>query len=266
MIYVVLGMHKSGTTLVSQLLHASGINMGNFNTDLSYNRGNVYERHETQDINRDLLRGYLIPPLGTMLKRPRYDKAGYKFNSDSLAIVRYSSFMNTFPLKSEERRMMKVITDCEQKYKDWGFKDPRTCITYPCWKKVLPNHRVIVVFRSCSQLLSRYKLRGLGRFNLPKLFRLMHTWTIYNYSVITSIEKSGTSVLVVSYEELMNGETELERLSKFVRKPLIDMRDSLKYRKRSPQITRLPFLVYPLLPLLPANPQYIYNTLNNMRV
>jgi hypothetical protein len=28
MIYVVLGMHKSGTTLVSQLLHQSGISMG----------------------------------------------------------------------------------------------------------------------------------------------------------------------------------------------------------------------------------------------
>lgn len=33
MIYIVLGMHKSGTTLVASLLYKSGVNMGHDITD-----------------------------------------------------------------------------------------------------------------------------------------------------------------------------------------------------------------------------------------
>ena len=53
MIYIILGMHKSGTTLISQILHKSGINMGNFNEDVSYDQGNKYERPASQKINRE---------------------------------------------------------------------------------------------------------------------------------------------------------------------------------------------------------------------
>ena len=43
-IYVVLGMHKSGTTLISQILHHSGVNMGGaeIETSRSYDEGNKY--------------------------------------------------------------------------------------------------------------------------------------------------------------------------------------------------------------------------------
>ena len=36
MIYIVLGMHKSGTSLVARTLHASGVDMGEFNDSLDY--------------------------------------------------------------------------------------------------------------------------------------------------------------------------------------------------------------------------------------
>lgn len=48
MIFVVLGMHKSGTTLVSQILHHSGIPMGDgFDENVTYDGGNKYEREST---------------------------------------------------------------------------------------------------------------------------------------------------------------------------------------------------------------------------
>ncbi len=46
MIYVIFGMHKSGTTLVAEMLHKSGINMGDFDESVSYDIGNQYERNE----------------------------------------------------------------------------------------------------------------------------------------------------------------------------------------------------------------------------
>ena len=63
MIYVVLGMHKSGTTLVAKMLHASGINMGeSIDESADYSAGNHYERQSTAELNHVLLEGCLTPP------------------------------------------------------------------------------------------------------------------------------------------------------------------------------------------------------------
>jgi len=56
MIYIVLGMHKSGTTLVAEMLHKSGIQMiGDHDGDPSYDKGNKYERVSTANLNKDIL-------------------------------------------------------------------------------------------------------------------------------------------------------------------------------------------------------------------
>jgi hypothetical protein len=52
MICVFLSMHKSGTTLVSEILHHSGINMGDdIDEHVSYDRGNKYEHESTLGLN-----------------------------------------------------------------------------------------------------------------------------------------------------------------------------------------------------------------------
>src|SRR5687767_9519465 len=56
MIYVILGMHKSGTTLVAKALHRSGIPMVDAeDTSRSYRDGNHYERESFNEVNYDLL-------------------------------------------------------------------------------------------------------------------------------------------------------------------------------------------------------------------
>ena len=56
MIHVVLGMHKSGTTLVSELLHHAGIDMVDAaDPDTSYDHGNKWERDSTKQVNHAIL-------------------------------------------------------------------------------------------------------------------------------------------------------------------------------------------------------------------
>lgn len=55
MIYVIMGMHKSGTSLIAETLHKSGINMGYFDEQLSYDEANHYERWHTSELNHYLL-------------------------------------------------------------------------------------------------------------------------------------------------------------------------------------------------------------------
>jgi hypothetical protein len=54
-ICVVLGMHKSGTTLVSEILHHSGIRMVENDSVESYDHGNHFEREDTNQFNKRLL-------------------------------------------------------------------------------------------------------------------------------------------------------------------------------------------------------------------
>ena len=56
MVHVVLGMHKSGTTLVSQMLHQSGIAMvEEADAAAGYDDGNQWEREATKLVNHTLL-------------------------------------------------------------------------------------------------------------------------------------------------------------------------------------------------------------------
>jgi len=55
MIYVILGMHKSGTTLVSSLLHNADINMIEDTAEQDYDKGGYYERESTLQLNYDIL-------------------------------------------------------------------------------------------------------------------------------------------------------------------------------------------------------------------
>lgn len=262
MIYIVLGMHKSGTTVVSQMLHQSGINMGKFAAGLGYDDDNKYERHETQDLNRQILHGYLIPPLDYLLKRPfrhDYDQAGYRRNRDSVALVRHRALRRRLAPSAE---METLINQYEAAYTDWGFKDPRTCLTYPAWQPLLPPHRIIIVYRHFNELLRRYRVTNR---NLPRLFRVLHGWTLYNKAILAVTQETAVPTITLNYERLMQGEEEYQRLNTFVGQSLIDARNPDLYRNRVSTSDAMPPMAHWLLPFLPADPRKIYQQLETQR-
>jgi hypothetical protein len=264
MIYVVLGMHKSGTTLVSQILHHSGINMGEFRSGLGYDDGNKYERLDTQMLNRQILHGYLIPSLEYLLKRPfrsTHDRAGYRRNQDSVALVRYRALRRDLEHKAPTQ-IQSLINQCEATYTDWGFKDPRTCLTYRAWQQHLPPHRVIVVYRHYNELLRRYRV---SKYNMPLLFRVLNSWAMYNMVIFQALADTAVPAITLSYEKLMQGETEFQRLKSFVGRDLVDVRDLSLYRNRVPDTNDLPAAAHWMLPFLPADPRQIYQLLEIQR-
>jgi hypothetical protein len=264
MIYVILGMHKSGTTLIAQMLHESGIDMGDFNHELGYDEDNKYERHSTQELNRSLLDGYLIPSLSGLVRRwgrPEYDRAGYRKNSDSLALVRYKALKRKL-VAERDQRINELIQACNHTHADWGFKDPRTCLTYPAWQHCLPDHRLIVVYRSYVQLVHRYLKKSQ---NFPKLFRILHSWTTHNMAILEHLNCSSAPAIILNYERMMSGDEEYQRLVTFLDRPLIDSRDPNLYRNREQEkVPQLAMVKY-LLPFLPAQPQRIFQALEEKR-
>jgi hypothetical protein len=202
-IYVVLGMHKSGTTLVSRMLHHGGVNMDEeIDPAVPYDRGGFYERQAVLALNNEIL--------GTEslflhdLRRPDRLEAGPDLR----------------------RRMAAVVRDCEERHVMWGFKEPRTCLTYPLWAEVLPPHRIIAVYRDPREIWPRFAFGALhrGQWRPRSAWRFLLRWCEYNEGVLDALRTTPGEHLVLSYDRLMGGDAELHRLRAYTGLDLPDQR------------------------------------------
>lgn len=220
MIYVVLGMHKSGTTLAAQILHHSGINMGeNLENGASYDQGNQYERESTWRLNEDILRAH------------------YQRSID----IRLPANLQLSP--SQRDRMRQIIASANQQYTHWGFKDPRTCLVYPLWASELPEHRLIVIYRDPTEPWPRYRPRhARNRYREPFVaWRYLQSWCEHNLKILSYLKETTQPYIVLDYQQLVTTQAEFERLQQFLEMPLVDRRRPSLYRNRPQSYPALSF-------------------------
>lgn len=173
MIVIVMGMSKSGTTLVSKTLHESGINMSPGKTG-NYNQS----KYEDPKIIKILLK---------------------MFNSDRLKSLYVPQ--NIIINQEIENEFKKYI---ESKTGDWGFKQPWITLCYEEIKRFLPkNHIAIGIKRSFEGLLNHWHKRG-------KKVDVDHLRLVQNIYNIKMIEYG---IPVLSFEKFLeNGPVELEKI------------------------------------------------------
>ena len=125
---IVLGMHRSGTSAVANILHCIGISMGQkFLEADQFNPDGYYEDEAFVGINKGIIENsggtWYTPPSISEIQ-----EGGKKFEDSISATVK------------KKRRL--------SANKSWGWKDPRNCLT--CWSYVhaVPDARFIVVVRT----------------------------------------------------------------------------------------------------------------------
>lgn len=206
MMYVVLGMHKSGTSLVSQILHRSGIHMGDgFEEGGSYDDGNQWERRDAFLINLSL--------------------CGAR-EEDYFSLDHYRILNGDLP-EATESAMRRMIDRREGTGTDWGFKEPLTCLTYALWKRALPSHKIVAVYRSPVEVINHY---GGSPRRPGRAWKALRAWSNYNRGMMGAVSESGTRSILIRYEDLMRGEHEFSRLQNFLGRKLIDVRNPSQYR------------------------------------
>lgn len=177
-VYAILGMHRSGTSLIANILHASGISMGeNFLPPDELNNHGYYEDNGFLWINKGLLEhcggSWYEPPPTRLLKMSR------KFTN---------AFLKAFSARNSEASG-----------RSWGWKDPRNSLT--CWffHKCAPEVRYIVVRRNkidvVESLLNGHPTLGA---NWSKLYDM------YESSMNSFLRKYKYDYVEVDYDEMVN--------------------------------------------------------------
>jgi len=200
---IILGMHKSGTTLVSRILHASGINMGDFQLSMDYNAGHHFERTESLKINNEML--------------------GDQWSKSLNIPIDYEEVSNQI-----KKKMERLVLELDKRHVAWGIKDPRMAITYTDWQPYLDKHFVIIIFRNPYEILRHYRTA----YSLSR-WKTLFLWNAYNAMIIRSIEHVGKDrYFILNYKDLMDSDIALEGMENFLQIPLQDERKKKLYRSK----------------------------------
>lgn len=177
---VVLGMHRSGTSLVAEMVHRWGGATGSNDQLLDgdeWNARGYFEHVPLLELNDELLHA----AGGSWRAPPAQTEAIEKLADDS----------------EFSRRARELIAEFEVRGAPWFWKDPRLPALLPFWEKFWPDPAYIVPVRQPLHIA-----RSLaGRDALSPAAALL-LWQ-YSMLAIMSHVQGKAQTLFVSYEELL---------------------------------------------------------------
>ena len=135
-VLIVAGMHRSGTSLISQWLYRCGLNIGD---DLvGAEVGNLDGHYEDRDF---------VKPHESILQSHGLDSTGL------------IPELVTNIGKNDLKKIRQVLLIKNDDSLQWGWKDPRTCLFLPAYSQLLPQAFYVIIIRdylsTVTSLLNR---------------------------------------------------------------------------------------------------------------
>jgi GT2 family glycosyltransferase/glycosyltransferase involved in cell wall biosynthesis len=114
------------------------------------------------------------------------------------------------------RRQARTLIEQDFATECWGWKDPRTCLTLPFWRRVLPPQRYVICLRNPADVAKSLACRD--NFPFAKSFQLWHCYTT------SALEHSADQpALMLFYEDfLQEPAQEVSRLANFLGRSEVD--------------------------------------------
>ena len=147
--YIVLGMHRSGTSALTGTLMEAGVYLG---------------RVLDQSITRNP-KGLQEPPAILYMQEDLLKANGGSWNEPPQEV-------EWFPMHAAVRDL---FIESRLEMKRWAFKDPRTLLTLDGWLKVLPDARPLGIFRHPMAVA-----RSLESRNGFPIEKGLAVWLAYN--------------------------------------------------------------------------------------
>ena len=195
-IICILGMHRSGTSLISKILNVLGVYLGpeaHIMQPAPDNPKGFWEHHMLTAINDEILA---------------------RFGGSWHEVPVFPPGWEIFPELADLRQRARAILQQDFATADlWGWKDPRTCLTLPFWQRLLPPMRYVICLRNPVDVS-----RSLERRNNFSFEKGAQLWLTYVTSALR--HTAGQPRLFVFYEDLMEDwPREIKRLADFLGKP-----------------------------------------------
>lgn len=159
----IAGMHRSGTSMVTKMLHTSGLYLGP-EADLIPSNPNNPEGHWENK--------RFVKLNARMLEQLRGSWDYPPPAPDDWADGRFAPY----------RREAEVLLAEYASREPWGWKDPRNCLTYPFWQSILAPIRVVMVVRNPFEVARSLRERNGFSYALG-----LALWQTYNRRIWESV-------------------------------------------------------------------------------
>ena len=187
----IIGMHRSGTSMVARLLNLCGLDLGPSEQLEPPNESNPQGHFENKlflGIN-DALLGHFG---GSWYKPPLFTE-GWEYDPPLEQIIQ------------EARVLLSTFTKSSQ----WGWKDPRTTVLLPFWKSLIPGLRFVICIRSPLEVA-----KSLAKRDRIPIQKGIYLWNQYMRAAIRDTE--GCHRIFTFYEDFFkDASLEINRLIDF---------------------------------------------------
>ncbi len=197
----VVGMHRSGTSLTTRLLDLLGMELGwPLQPPSVDNQKGFWEHTLFQGVNIQVLEGLGGHP------------DGYGTPAELVAVAKRASEVC---LPDTAMRDLKTRLSQHFMHPQWGFKDPRTAVLWPLWRRVLPQLgytkiRPVLVVRSPGAVAQSLQRRGdvdavAQAAGVPLITYVEQMWAAY-HQILLQTGIGDLRPMVVCHEDLLNPE------------------------------------------------------------
>jgi hypothetical protein len=192
----ILGMHRSGTSVVSRLVNLLGVDLGPESALLASTADNpkgYWEHGGIVRINDEIL-----------------ERFGGRW--DDVPSWPASWLRDSRLEKLRDRARLLVAGDFPR-HGRWGWKDPRTCLTLPFWHEVVGRLQYVLAMRNpCAVIASLSRRDQMGHEQAESLW--------IHYVSVSLSHTAGKRRMFVFYDDLLRDlPRELQRLAAFLGVP-----------------------------------------------
>lgn len=212
---IILGMHRSGTSLTANWLESCGLQIGD---DLVGphigNKEGHFEDRDFHSLHEKILESHGI------------ERGGLRGN------------VNVILSKKEWAEIQNLVEKKKRGNIQWGWKEPRTCLFLDAYRKILPEAKYLVVYRNYSEVVDSLLRREFkllkkdinrsffrGKFNrllkvTMSIYRpfwvinnretFLKSWMKYNSEIFKHLNLiEGESFLCISIENLIENDRDV---------------------------------------------------------
>jgi len=203
---IILGMHRSGTSLCARWIHECGINIGD--QLIGEGVGNTdghFEDKDFHDIHEDVFKTCNMPYGGLEANR-------------------------VITLSSDQRTRLQNIIHKKNKLRSyWGWKEPRTCLFLSEYVPILRSPCYLVMFRTCSEVVNslwnRYEKNykrnrpiseASSADDFVRIYDYITSWIKYNKLILKHLKETPRSrYRVCTITKLLDTDTEITNWLQF---------------------------------------------------